>query len=152
MNVGFVGLGRMGQGIAANVLGGGHAAHSLQPHAGEDGRPGRGRGERCVDSSPRPATAADVVITMVANDDALLEVTLAPGGLRDSLPSGAIHVAMGTHGVAAVRTLAAAHAEAGQVLVAAPVLGRPDMAASGQLGIVPAARRRPWSAAGRCSR
>ena len=45
-------------------------------------------------------------------------------------------MAMGTHGVAAVRALAAAHAEAGQVLVAAPVLGRPDMAASGQLGIV----------------
>jgi 3-hydroxyisobutyrate dehydrogenase-like beta-hydroxyacid dehydrogenase len=43
---------------------------------------------------------------------------------------------MGTYGVAAIRTLGAAHAKAGQVLVAAPVLGRPDLAASGQLGIV----------------
>jgi 3-hydroxyisobutyrate dehydrogenase-like beta-hydroxyacid dehydrogenase len=43
---------------------------------------------------------------------------------------------MGTYGVAAIRTLVAAHAAEGQTLVAAPVLGRPDLAASGQLGIV----------------
>src|SRR5262249_16145357 len=44
--------------------------------------------------------------------------------------------AMGTYGVATIRTLADAHANAHQILVAAPVLGRPDLAASGQLGIV----------------
>jgi 3-hydroxyisobutyrate dehydrogenase-like beta-hydroxyacid dehydrogenase len=43
---------------------------------------------------------------------------------------------MGTHGVSMVRALEARHAQAGQTLVAAPVLGRPDLAASGQLGIV----------------
>jgi 3-hydroxyisobutyrate dehydrogenase-like beta-hydroxyacid dehydrogenase len=43
---------------------------------------------------------------------------------------------MGTHGVAVVRQLEAGHRAAGQTLVAAPVLGRPDLAASGQLGIV----------------
>ena len=56
--------------------------------------------------------------------------------MRDSLAGGSIHLAMGTYGVAAIRTLAEAHAKAGQVLVAAPLLGRPDLAASGQLGIV----------------
>ena len=60
------------------------------------------------------------------------------GGLRDSLPAGAIHLAMGTYGIGTIRALAAAHAAAGQTLVAAPVLGRPDLAASGQLGIVAA--------------
>jgi 3-hydroxyisobutyrate dehydrogenase-like beta-hydroxyacid dehydrogenase len=58
--------------------------------------------------------------------------------MRDSLAGGSIHLAMGTYGVAAIRTLAEAHAKAGQVLVAGPVLGRPDLAASGQLGIVAA--------------
>jgi 3-hydroxyisobutyrate dehydrogenase-like beta-hydroxyacid dehydrogenase len=38
--------------------------------------------------------------------------------------------------VAAIRQMQAAHAGAGQTLVAAPVLGRPDLAATGQLGIV----------------
>jgi 3-hydroxyisobutyrate dehydrogenase-like beta-hydroxyacid dehydrogenase len=45
---------------------------------------------------------------------------------------------MGTYGVGTIRTLAAAHDGAGQILVAAPVLGRPDLAAAGQLGIVAA--------------
>lgn len=58
--------------------------------------------------------------------------------MRDSLAGGSIHLAMGTYGVAAIRTLAEAHAKGGQVLVAGPVLGRPDLAASGQLGIVAA--------------
>jgi 3-hydroxyisobutyrate dehydrogenase-like beta-hydroxyacid dehydrogenase len=48
---------------------------------------------------------------------------------------------MGTHGVAALRSLAQVHAAAGQMLVAAPVLGRPDAAAAGQVGIVPAGPR-----------
>ena len=55
-----------------------------------------------------------------------------------SLPKGSIHVVMGTHGVDIIRLLTRAHAGAGQVLVAAPVFGRPDVAAAGQLGIAPA--------------
>lgn len=78
----------------------------------------------------------DVVITMVADDAALSEVTLGAGGIRDSLGRGAIHVAMGTHGVSAIRELESAHRERGQTLVAAPVLGRPDVAATGKLGVV----------------
>ncbi len=135
MNVGFVGLGRMGQGIAGRVLGGGHrlTVFNRTPEKTADlaaagAAVGASVAEACI--------GAEVVITMVANDDALMEVALAPGGLEDSLPAGAIHVTMGTHGVAAVRALAQAHADGGQVLVAAPVLGRPDLAASGQLGIV----------------
>ena len=43
---------------------------------------------------------------------------------------------MGTHGVATIRRSKSDIAPAGQMLVAAPVLGRPDLAAAGQLGIV----------------
>jgi 3-hydroxyisobutyrate dehydrogenase-like beta-hydroxyacid dehydrogenase len=73
---------------------------------------------------------------MLVEDAAVLDIASRPGGLCESLPKGAIHLAMGTYGVGAIRALASAHAAAGQVLVAAPVLGRPDLAASGQLGIV----------------
>ena len=45
-------------------------------------------------------------------------------------------MAMGTHGVAVIRELAASHADSDQTLVAAHVLGRPDLAAAGELGIV----------------
>jgi 3-hydroxyisobutyrate dehydrogenase-like beta-hydroxyacid dehydrogenase len=78
----------------------------------------------------------DVVVSMLVEDATILSVATGPEGLVDSLTPGAIHLVMGTHGVGTIRALEARHAEAGQVLVAAPVLGRPDLAAAGQLGIV----------------
>jgi 3-hydroxyisobutyrate dehydrogenase-like beta-hydroxyacid dehydrogenase len=135
VNVGFIGLGRMGQGMARRILSGGHslAVHDVVA-------------SQVVDLVAAGASAAatvadvckdrDVVVTMLVEDATVTDVALRPGGIRDSLPPGAIHLAMGTYGVAAIRTLAAGHGNANQFLVAAPVLGRPDLAASGQLGIV----------------
>jgi 3-hydroxyisobutyrate dehydrogenase-like beta-hydroxyacid dehydrogenase len=73
---------------------------------------------------------------MVADDASLLAVTLGAGGIRETLAPGAIHIVMGTHGVSMIQKLTAAHAEAKQVMIGAPVLGRPDVAATGQLIIV----------------
>jgi 3-hydroxyisobutyrate dehydrogenase-like beta-hydroxyacid dehydrogenase len=95
-------------------------------------------GARVADSVAEACAGRDAVITMLVEDAVAVDVTLRPGGLRDSLPRGAVHLAMGTYGVGTIRTLAAAHDGAGQILVAAPVLGRPDLAAAGQLGIVAA--------------
>jgi 3-hydroxyisobutyrate dehydrogenase-like beta-hydroxyacid dehydrogenase len=146
VNVGFVGLGRMGQGIAGSVLGGGHALTVFNRTRAKTAELAAA-GARVAESVAGACEGAEAVLTMVADDAALTDVTLGAGGLRDSLAPGAVHVAMGTHGVGAIQTLATAHAEAGQVLVAAPVLGRPDMAASGQLGIVVAG---PPDAVDRC--
>jgi 3-hydroxyisobutyrate dehydrogenase-like beta-hydroxyacid dehydrogenase len=146
MKIGFIGLGRMGQGIANRILGGGHdlVAHNRSP--GKTAELVKA-GARIASSIAGACEGREVVITMLADDTALDEVVLAPGGLRDSLPAGAIHMAMGTHGVGPIRLLAAAHAEARQTLVAAPVLGRPDVAAAGQLGILAAG---PAEALRRC--
>jgi 3-hydroxyisobutyrate dehydrogenase-like beta-hydroxyacid dehydrogenase len=104
-------------------------------------------GARVAASVADLCAGREVVITMLAEDAAVHDVVFARGGLRDSLAEGAIHLAMGTYGIGTIRTLAAAHAAVKQVLVAAPVLGRPDLAASGQLGIVSAG---PDEAVGRC--
>ena len=146
MNVGFIGLGRMGRGMAGRILSGGHrlAAYDIVTSQLRD---------VVTAGANASATVADVcysrevVVTMLVEDAAVSDVVLRPGGIRDSLPPGSIHLAMGTYGVAAIRTLTAAHAEANQFLVAAPVLGRPDLAASGQLGIVTAG---PEDAVRRC--
>ena len=135
MKVGFIGLGRMGRGMAGRILGGGHdlaVFDVVRAAADELGTTGAHVAESIADV----CRGRDVVVTMLVEDAAVLDVTQRPGGLCDSLPKGAIHVAMGTYGVAAIRALGEAHAKSGQVLVAAPVLGRPDLAASGQLGIV----------------
>jgi len=135
MEVGFIGLGRMGQAIAGRILGAGHdlvvynrtaaKAYELE-HAGA----------KVAANVGEAAAGREVVFTMLTDDVALKNV--ADNGLIAELPNGAIHVPMGTHSVTALAELDAAHKAAGQILVAAPVLGRPDAAAAGQLGIVPA--------------
>ena len=89
-----------------------------------------------VSRSVRDLAGSEVVVSMLVEDAIIRDVALGAGGLCESLGKGAIHVVMGTHGVAMVRELEARHAAAGQTLVAAPVLGRPDLAATGQLGVV----------------
>lgn len=146
MKIGVIGLGRMGRGIAGRVLGAGHDLAVYNRTSGKDADL-VAAGARSVASIAQACEQRDVVVTMLADDAALDAVALGAGGVRDSLPVGAIHMVMGTHGVGIVRALTAAHAAAGQTLVAAPVLGRPDAAASGQLGIVAAG---PAEALQRC--
>jgi 3-hydroxyisobutyrate dehydrogenase-like beta-hydroxyacid dehydrogenase len=146
MKVGFVGLGRMGSGMAGRILEAGHdlVVYDVIP---QNTAKAAASGARVAPSLAELCAGRDIVITMLAEDAAVLAVVLDGGGLRDSLPEGAIHLAMGTYGIGTIRALAAAHDAAGQTLVAAPVLGRPDLAASGQLGIVKAG---PAGALGRC--
>jgi 3-hydroxyisobutyrate dehydrogenase-like beta-hydroxyacid dehydrogenase len=135
MKVGFVGLGRMGQGMARRILDAGHDLSVFDMVAAQTA-PFGAAGASVAPSIAAVCSGCEVVVTMLVEDKAILDVALGPGGLCESLPRGAIHLVMGTHGVAAVRQLESRHRDAGQVLVAAPVLGRPDLAAAGQLGIV----------------
>ena len=137
MKVGFIGLGRMGKGMARRVLSGGHDL-TVYDVVREATVEFSNAGTRVASSIADLCKGRDAVITMLLDDATVTEVALGTGGLRDALAPGAIHVAMGTYGVGAIRMLADAHAKANQILVAAPVLGRPDLAASGQLGIVAA--------------
>src|SRR5947207_15251840 len=90
MKVGFIGLGKMGQGMTRRILGGGHDLIVYN----------RTR-EKAADLVSAGATIAatiaevchgrEVVITMVADDTAVKEVALGGGGVRDSLRPGAVH-------------------------------------------------------------
>jgi 3-hydroxyisobutyrate dehydrogenase-like beta-hydroxyacid dehydrogenase len=84
------------------------------------------------------ACQGDAVITMLADDAALEEVVLGESGVLQSLGERTIHVSMSTTGVALSKKLADLHAAAGRHFVAAPVFGRPDVAAQGKLFIVAA--------------
>jgi 3-hydroxyisobutyrate dehydrogenase-like beta-hydroxyacid dehydrogenase len=147
LNVGFIGLGRMGRGMARRILDAGHdlAVYDVVREATVEFA---NAGARAASSIADLCRDRDIVITMLVEDATVLDVALAAGGLRDSLARNAIHLAMGTYGVATIRSLASAHEAANQILVASPVLGRPDLAASGQLGIVVAG---PAEAVERCT-
>jgi len=146
MKIGFVGLGRMGSAIALRLAGAGHEliVYNRSPGKTAD----LAAAGATVAASIKDACAGrEVVVTMLSDDAALEEVALGAGGLCESLAAGAIHLVMGTHGTAAIRAAQQRHERAGQFLVSAPVLGRPDAAAAGQLGVLLAG---PPEAAARC--
>jgi 3-hydroxyisobutyrate dehydrogenase-like beta-hydroxyacid dehydrogenase len=135
MKVGFLGLGRMGSAMARRLCEAGHdlAVYNRTP---DKARALAEAGAKVVGSIAEAARYGEAVFSMLADDAALQEVAEQKDGLLQSLPAGRIHICAGTHGVAIVRKLAAAHAAAGQAMVASPVLGRPDAVSSGQAGIV----------------
>jgi len=135
MKVGFIGLGRMGQAIAARILGGGHDLVVYNRTRSKADALAQG-GATVADDIAGACAGREAVFTMLTDDKALVEVT--EGGLLAALAKGAIHVPMGTHSVTALADLGKVHAKAGQTMVACPVLGRPDAAAAGQLNLVPA--------------
>lgn len=95
-----------------------------------------GLGAQVAETISEVASSAYVVVTMLSDDEALGHVVDAEGGLLASLPPGGIHVAMGTHSAGRVRALARVHRNAGQHLISAPMLGRPEAVAARQASMV----------------
>jgi len=146
MQVGFIGLGSMGIPMAASLLRAGHGVpvYNRTP----------GKAEGLVEQGARAAHSeaeacdGDAVITIVSDDAALEGVVFGEGGILASLGVGATHISMSTVSVAISERLAAAHQEAGQNYVSAPVFGRPEAAAAGKLFVVAAG---PPDAIGACA-
>jgi len=136
MKVGFIGLGHMGAGMAANLLRAGHEVTVYNRTLGKE----QALVERGAHAAGRVADACqgEAVVTMLADDRAVEGIVFGDQGVIGSLGPGAIHLSMSTISVALSETLARAHAKAGQRFVAAPVFGRPDVAAAGKLFIVAA--------------
>jgi len=135
LRIGFVGLGKMGRAMSARLLRGGFDLtvwNRTGSRADELVAHGAKRAHTIAD-----VAAAEVVITMVA-DDSALEKPLFDGGLLEAMSHGAIHVSMSTISVALAKRLTSVHAERNAVFVSAPVFGRPDAAAAGMLFVVAA--------------
>ena len=134
MQVGFIGIGRMGSGMAANLLAAGHklTVYNRSPAKAESLV---GKGAKLA-STPGEAARGEVAITTLANDEAVEQIVFGEDGILQALPRGAIHISMSTISYALAERLAAAHREKGQEFVAAPVFGRPDAAAAAKLFIV----------------
>jgi 3-hydroxyisobutyrate dehydrogenase-like beta-hydroxyacid dehydrogenase len=134
MKVGFIGLGRMGAAMAANLVKAGHDVTVFNRTPGRSG-PLVELGAHDA-ANLAEACGSEAVITMLAHDDAASDIAFGQNGLIAHLPKGAIHVSMSTISVALTKRLAQCHADAGQRYVAAPVFGRPEMAAAAKLFIV----------------
>lgn len=134
MKVGFVGLGRMGAGMAANLVKAGHDVMVFNRS--------RAKADELVALGAKAAATVaeacrgEAVMTMLANNEAVESVVYDEGGVLTSLAEGAIHISASTISVALSRRLSDSHAARRQRYVAGPVFGRPEVAAAGQLFIV----------------
>jgi len=145
MDVGLIGLGRMGAGIAKSLLRAGHRV-TVFNRTRERAEALRKDGA-AVAGSVAEACHGDVVLTMLADDAAVEAVVFGEGGVLNSLARGRAHISLSTISVALSERLATEHARAGQDFIAAPVFGRPEAAEAGKLAIVAAG---PKTAVERC--
>jgi 3-hydroxyisobutyrate dehydrogenase-like beta-hydroxyacid dehydrogenase len=135
MKVGVIGLGAMGSGLGESLLRAGHQVvvwNRSKPPL----EPLRAKGAHAADAAAE-AFAADAVVTMLANDEAVREVVL-DGGLLKHADGGTVHVMSATISVALAKELEEVHAKERVALVCAPVLGRPDVAEKGELNVLAA--------------
>ena len=138
-NIGFVGLGRMGTAMAANLAASGAyvTAYVRRPD----------QMQKLEALNLKPTTdftklfECSVVISMVSDDDAAREIVFGRSdiglvGLAKGLTPDAIHLSMSTISTATASQLASEHARHGQGYVAAPVFGNPTAAKARQLFII----------------
>ncbi len=132
--VGFIGLGNMGEPIAANLLASGYPLRVFS----RDTRKTASlvaQGAAQSASSAGTAVSGGLVITMLSDDRALEEIAMGGDELARALGPGGIHVSMSTVSPEASRRVAAHHARFGVSYLASPVFGRPEAAAARKLWI-----------------
>lgn len=136
MKIAFLGLGTMGLPMAANLLKAGYWVRGWN-RSPEPVAKLVALGAQAASTPREAAEGADVLISMLA-DDAATQTTLLDGQALEALKPGAIHINMATISVALANQLLALHQARGVGYLAAPVLGRVNVAEAGQLQILAA--------------
>jgi 3-hydroxyisobutyrate dehydrogenase-like beta-hydroxyacid dehydrogenase len=133
--IGFIGLGNMGQPMVINLLKAGYnvKVYNRTPDKAMDVV---AAGAVQVNRPSDVVSPGGIVITMVANDQALEDTVLGQDGFGNKLGLGGIHLSMSTVSPETSRKLAAYHQQQGSYYVASPVFGRPDAAAAQKLNIL----------------
>ena len=124
-------MGKLGLPIAENLLAGGFALRVYNRTA-EKAAGLVSKGATAVKSPIETALAGGIVVSVVADDRAILEV--ASDDFCEALGTG-VHISMSTVSPVTSRTLAERHARCGGRFVAAPVFGRPEAAVAKKLWI-----------------
>jgi 3-hydroxyisobutyrate dehydrogenase-like beta-hydroxyacid dehydrogenase len=118
----------MGRAMARNLAVAGHEVKAWNRSPAE-------LDQVTVVESPEDAFQGDFVLTMLSDDAAIRTVLLDSGVLRKAKP-GLVHILCSTISVAFVEELVRLHTELRLGYVAAPVLGRPEVAAKGELQVL----------------
>ena len=133
--LGYVGLGTMGGGVAKRLLEAGHTVH------GWNRTKAKAQwlvdlGLRLADSPREVAERSEIVFTMVTNTAAVEAVTEGPDGILLGLGRGKVYVDMSTQSPSGSRVLAERVADLGAAMLDAPVSGSVSTLEQGKLSIM----------------
>ena len=137
MKIGFLGLGKMGTPMVRRLLAAGHEV-TVWNRTRERAEALAAEGARVAATPAEAAQSCHALMTMLFDDAAHEEVFFGSEPLLDQLAPGALHISLCTISVSLSERLTAEHARRGQLFVAAPVFGRPNVAEAGRLWIVAA--------------
>ena len=137
MKIAFIGLGRMGSGMARNLLRAGHQVTTYN-RTRQKAEALEKEGAHVADSPTAACRGAEAAITMLADDQTVEEMVFGDSGIAAGLESNAVHISTSTISTTFARRLATEHRQRGQAYVSAPVFGRPDAAEAKKLLIVTA--------------
>ena len=123
----------MGQAMVANLLKAGHSVRVWNRSPGPVEHLAS-LGAKAVGSAG-DAFGGDAVLSMLADDAAVRSVVVDHAALAHA-PRGLVHVNLATVSVQLAQEMTALHRERGLVYLAAPVFGRPEVAAAAKLNVV----------------
>jgi len=147
MNVGLIGLGAMGQGMARSLLRAGHAVtvHDLRPEAvdalARDGA-------TAADSPARLATDCDVIVSVVVNAAQTEDVLFGAHGCAPAMKKGSVFVMCSTVDPNWSASLEQRLEALELLYLDAPISGGAAKAAAGQITMMTAGRPEAYAAAG----
>ncbi|MGW5151561.1 NAD(P)-dependent oxidoreductase [Rhodococcus koreensis] len=132
MKVGYIGLGRMGRGMALNVLKGGHDLVVFDKSQ-EAVDTLVSAGAKAASSIGELAKSVDVILTSLPGPPQVEEVVFGEDGLLDNISAGQILFDLSTSSRSLAIRIHDAFAERGAAMLDAPVSGGPAGAASGDM-------------------
>jgi 3-hydroxyisobutyrate dehydrogenase-like beta-hydroxyacid dehydrogenase len=133
LKIAFLGLGNMGLGMAQNLI---NAGHQLTVYNRTLSKADDLMGDFEKSENPKNAVEnADLVITMLSEDDVLYDAVTGENGFLNSMKKEAIHISMSTISPDTSRDLFQKHQAVNTHYLTAPVFGRPLAATSAQLFI-----------------
>jgi 3-hydroxyisobutyrate dehydrogenase-like beta-hydroxyacid dehydrogenase len=135
VNVGFVGLGAMGQLIVPRLMAAGHSVTGWNRSRDKAAKLIEA-GMRWADSPRAVAAASELVISIVTDAQAVKAVALGPDGILAGLRKGGIYVDMSTISPDASREVAAEFAKAGAFMLDGPISGSPVTVVQGNASIM----------------
>jgi 3-hydroxyisobutyrate dehydrogenase len=136
VQVGFIGLGHMGQHMARHVAEAGHDVAAFDLRAEAVAQLVQIPNARRASSIAEAASAAEVVFTSLPGPPEVESVTTGPDGLLQSMQTGAVYVDLSSNSPTTVRKLHAAFAEKGIAMLDAPVAGGVIGAETGNLSVM----------------